>query len=122
MRNDNSIQMEVMCEFVLGVKNTFRLFVSSSSFASLSSGTISASTRSILTLATVSLRCIATSRCCTCTCTCTCTLEQVLAKEVLEEQEVLDIKAVITFKGKVRGEGVTGCRLEAGQPLGEGQR
>lgn len=74
LRNDNSIQLEVMCEFVLGVKNTFRHHFtfnkinpnSGYGFPKMYSH------------------------------------EQILAKEVLEEGSVLDIRAVITFKGKVR--------------------
>jgi len=74
LRNDNSIQMEVMCEFVLGVKNTFRHHFS---FNKINPNSGYGFPKMY-------------------------SHEQVLAKEVLEEQEVLDIKAVITFKGKVK--------------------
>jgi len=74
LRNDNSIQLEVMCEFVLGVKKNFRHHFtfnkinpnSGYGFPKMYSH------------------------------------DQILSKEVLEEGGVLDIKAVITFKGKVR--------------------
>jgi hypothetical protein len=67
LRNDNAIQMEVMCEFVLGVKNTFRLGrpglrPSASACTPSPPGTTSASIRSIRTRVTDSRRCTATSR------------------------------------------------------------
>lgn len=74
LRNDNAIQMEVMCEFILGVKNTFRHHFS---FNKINPNSGYGFPKMY-------------------------SHEQITTKEVLEESGVMDIKAVISFKGKVR--------------------
>jgi len=74
LRNDNSIQMEVMCQFTLGVKNAFKHHFS---FNKINPNSGYGFPKMY-------------------------SHEQINAKEVLEDGGVLDIRAVITFKGKVR--------------------
>jgi len=74
LRNDNSIQMEVMCQFTLGMKNAFKHHFS---FNKINPNSGYGFPKMY-------------------------SHEQINAKEVLEDGGVLDIRAVITFKGKVR--------------------
>jgi len=74
LRNDNSIQMEVMCQFTLGVKNSFK---HNFSFNKINPNSGYGFPKIY-------------------------SHEQINAKEVLDDGGVLDIRAIITFKGKVR--------------------
>jgi len=82
LRNDNSIQLEVMCEFVLGINKTFK---HQFSFNKINPNSGYGFPKMY-------------------------THEQMLAQEVLDVG-VLDIKAFITFKGKVRN--ISHCIDEA---------
>jgi len=74
LRNDNSVQLEVKCEFILGSKQTFKhLF----SFNKINPNSGYGFPKMY-------------------------SHEQVLSKGILEDGDNLEIKAVITFKGKVR--------------------
>jgi len=74
LRNDNSIPIEVMCEFIIGLKKSYR---HNFTFNKINPNSGYGFPKMY-------------------------SHEQMIAKEVLEEGGVLDIKAVITFKGKVR--------------------
>lgn len=82
LRNDNSIQLEVMCEFVLGINKTFK---HQFSFNKINPNSGYGFPKMY-------------------------THEQMRVQEVLDDG-VLDIKALITFKGKVRN--ISHCIDEA---------
>jgi len=73
LRNDNSIQLEVMCEFILGLEKPYK---HQFTFNKINPNSGYGFPKMY-------------------------THEQMLAKEVMDDG-VLDIKAIITFKGKVR--------------------
>eukprot|EP00091_Calanus_sinicus_P024395 TRINITY_DN8706_c0_g1_i1.p1 TRINITY_DN8706_c0_g1~~TRINITY_DN8706_c0_g1_i1.p1 ORF type:complete len:185 (+),score=53.37 TRINITY_DN8706_c0_g1_i1:184-738(+) len=73
LRNDNSIQLEVMCEFVLGIKNTYK---HNFSFNKINPNSGYGFPKMY-------------------------SHDQIISKNILDDDK-LEIRAVITFKGKVK--------------------